>query len=96
VRDLSSLDDLANELERVEQKQDELAKKQVRQLLDEPFSEDVDQSHQSKSVVTVQNDQFCGQVCRDDRSSKILYVSLVTRAGWDDRKGWRLADKFSI
>lgn len=96
VQDLSSLDALAAELERAEARQDELAKREVRELLDEPFRQEADQRHGGAEVRTIRNDQFYGQVCLDTRSSKILYCSMVVQDGWDERRGWKLADRFTI
>jgi len=98
VRDLSNIDDLCAELESVEARQEELARKQVREMLDDQFERDQEQSagHASADIVTIRNDQFFGQVATDQTSGKVLYASMVVADGWDARKGWKLASRFDI
>jgi len=98
VRDLSNLDDLCTELESVESKQDELVRRQVRQLLDDQFQQDQEQraGHAQADIVTIRNDQFFGQVATDQTSGKVLYASMVVSDGWDERKGWKLTQRFEI
>lgn len=97
VVDLTSIDGIVAALETAESKQDELAKRTVRQLLDVPFSEEVQERGRAQTLITtVRNEQFTGQIATDETSSKVLYVSLVVASAWDAKKGWRLAEEFDI
>jgi len=98
VQDLSNLDDLCSALEHVEAEQEELARRQVRQLLDDQFQEDQEQraGHARADIVTIRNDQFFGQVATDQTSGQVLYASMVVSDGWDERKGWKLSKRFDI
>lgn len=96
VVDLSDINSLCEALEQADSKQDDLAKQQVRELLEDNFSETQVDTKAKTSIKTLKNDQFFGQVAVDQSSEKVLYVSLVVNEGWDEKRGWRLAKSFDI
>ena len=98
VVDLSDMDSLCDALEDADRKQDELVRKQVRQLLDDDFQQETEQraGHARAEIRTIRNDQFYGQVAMDQTNGGILYASLVVADGWDDRKGWKLRSRFEL
>jgi len=98
VVDFSDMDSLCDALEDVEKKQDELVRKQVRELLDDEFQQETEQraGHARAEIRTIRNDQFYGQVAMDQTNGSILYASMVVADGWDDRKGWKLRSRFEL
>ncbi len=98
VVDMSDMDSLCDALEDADKRQDELVKKQLRQLLDDDFSQETEQraGHARAEIRTIRNEQFYGQVAMDQTNGGILYASLVVADGWDDRKGWKLRSRFEI
>jgi hypothetical protein len=96
IVDLSDMDSLCEALEKADEKQDDLAKQQVRDLLEDDFSETKVETEAKTALKTLKNDQFFGQVAVDQNSEKVLYVSLVVNEGWDEKRGWRLAKSFDI
>lgn len=98
VVDLSDMDSLCAALEDADNKQDELVRKQVRELLDDEFQQESEQraGHARTEIRTIRNDQFYGQVAMDQTNGGILYASLVVADGWDDRKGWKLRSRFEL
>ncbi len=96
IVDLSDMDSLCEALEKADSKQDDLAKQQVRGLLEDDFNETKVETKAKTALKTLKNDQFFGQVAVDETSEKVLYVSLVVNEGWDEKRGWRLAKSFDI
>jgi len=96
VVDLSTMESLCAALEAADAKQDDLAKQQVRDLLEDTFDEAKVETKEKTSLKTLKNDQFFGQVAVDQTSEKVLYVSLVVNEGWDEKRGWRLAKSFDL
>ncbi len=98
VVDVSDMDSLCDALEDADKRQDELVKKQLRQLLDDEFTQETEQraGHARAEIRTIRNEQFYGQVALDQTNGSILYASLVVADGWDDRKGWKLRNRFEL
>jgi len=97
VDDLTNMDALCDALESADQQQDELVRKQVRDLLDTPFHKETEQGRSTVArLTTIRNDQFFGQIASDTNTDSILYASMVMSEGWDPRKGWKLTRAFQI
>ncbi len=94
---LTNMDALVDALEDVENQQEELARRRVRQLLDDPFEKDTERTTSTVAkLTTIRNDQFFGQIASDTNTDSILYASMVMADGWDARKGWKLTKAFQI
>jgi len=93
-RGLGSLEDLEREIERAEAEEDKRVREIVRELLDDPFSDKVEDTMNGYDIVSLENDQFNGQVLRKSRS--IVYASMFTKAKWAKDAPWNRASKFAI
>ena len=96
VRSSSNLIDLREALKEARQKDEEIAKERIREMIDDPFTLS-DQENQAPFVLhTVNNPQFLGQVVRE--GELVLYASLITKGAWASEANtkWREAKAFRL
>ena len=94
VRKVSTLDDLMDALEEVRLKEEEKAKKIIRDFIDDKFTIKSEDSMGDLEISTLSNRQFAGQVIFD--SEKIIYGSLFTKKSWAKNAKWHAAEEFAI
>lgn len=91
---IKTLEDLKAALKAAEGKEDEFAKKAIRDLLDMPFEVKAEERTAGYTVSTAEQDQFIGQIVHD--KNIIAYASLLLRKGWGKKSKWKMAKAFSI
>lgn len=93
---VSTLDDLEAELDKAESVQDEIAKKCVRDLIDEKFKVESDERVKPYDRMTISNKQFVGQIIMDTDVESIVYSSLITKNKWFEKQNWFTSKAFDI
>jgi len=78
--DVSSIEDLEMAFEAAIEKEEELVRTTIRDLLNEPFSVHAQERVNKMDVETVRNKQFYGQVIRE--GDYCVYASLVCNEDW--------------
>jgi len=91
---IESLNDLRKALGEAEEREAEIARKTIRELLDEPFYYEEEERLEKYTLETVSNSQFIGQLVRD--GDRVCYLSLITRDEWRKKKEWDMAEPFAI
>ena len=90
-----SLDDVRAALKEVKEAEEAAAKASIRELLDEPFEVEKEESLNDLSLETVGNAQFKGQIIRD-KESFVTYASLFASQSWIQTSKRSAASAFSI
>lgn len=91
---IENIDELSKEMRKANKKQSELANKAVRELLDDEFHVEHDETESSIEIEKVENNQFIGQYVKS--GEKILYVSLASKQKWLRNIDWIKAKEFNI
>ena len=91
---IKTLEDLKAALKDAESREEEFAKTALRELLDKPFQVSEEDSTDGYSVSSIKHEQFIGEIVHD--GDVIAYASLLTRATWSKKSGWKKAKAFSI
>ncbi|MCB9639141.1 MAG: hypothetical protein H6728_12675 [Myxococcales bacterium] len=91
---IRSLDDLAQALEEAEAKEEEIARAEVRRLLDLPIQTTQESTTQGLDIETLQSETFLGQLIRD--KERVCYASLFLSKQARRRQAWKDAPSFSI
>lgn len=98
TKGVNSLYKLKKALEEAEAKERENAAEAVRKLIEDDFKESKDDTllvdGARLEIVTLSNDQFCGQIVRE--GERISYASMVTKANWQGKRAWEEAKEFKI
>lgn len=93
--DLEDLEALKQALEDLQSQDAAWAREQIKELLNEPFTLEPEQSLGDYQLYTVNNRQFLGQVVQHP-SGRMPYASLIVRREWLVSKAWQRAQSFSI
>lgn len=94
AENINTLQDLEEAIKKAKQKQEDIAHKKVRELVDNTFAVETEEKLEGFEVNTIENIQFVGQVIRDH--DKVCYISLVTSQNWVKNQAWYKAPAFSI
>lgn len=92
--DVSSLENIQDELNRVEDAESTAVRTLVRNIVTDEFDITDEPESNGLSVQTLNNKTFTGQIVRDD--DKIVYTSLITKKKWFKNQEWFEAKEFSI
>ncbi|MHC9544320.1 MAG: DUF6569 family protein [Vulcanimicrobiota bacterium] len=91
---IRSFNDLRKALADAEEKEAEIARRTIRELMDEPFYYEEEEKLEKYTMETVGNSQFVGQLVRD--GDRVCYLSLITSDEWRKKKEWETAKPFVI
>lgn len=98
TKGVNTLAKLKKSLEEAEAKERENAATAVRKLIEDDFKESKEDSFSidgaKLDLVTLKNDQFCGQMVRE--GDRISYASMVTTQNWQGKRAWEEAREFKI
>lgn len=91
---IASLDDLEKALGEAEEEEDKRTKKLVRDLVDDEFQMEKEESVAGLNILTLRHKQFLGQVIKDDE--RIVYGSFIACKKWVKNAAWYRAPAFRI
>ena len=91
---VNNISDITKALNVANIKQQEMAKKVVRELLDSDFTESSDEQVDGVEISKLENGQFIGQCVKN--GARIPYVSLTSKEKWLKTEDWVRAKDFNI
>jgi hypothetical protein len=93
---IKTLDDLESQLNLTENMQKERVSKIVRDLIDDNFTEELDETLMGAKTqrLNLKHKQFIGQAIKEGES--IVYASLVATNDWIKNEKWHTAEEFKI
>ena len=89
-----TMDELMEELIRVQKQETEIVKGTLRDFIKEDFSVEDDEEMVNMKTSTISNQQFKGQIIQ--KGVKVVYASLFTTEDWWRNKDWHSAKDFKI
>jgi hypothetical protein len=92
--DVTTLEDVLNSLNEASEKEFELAKNKIRDLLADPFKREFEERVDGLVVETLSHDQLYGQIIQEE--GNVLYASLIVKHMWSKTAKWREAKPFQI
>lgn len=93
-QNINSLQDLKEALEQADRAHYRAATRVIDKLLDNEFNIDDDEGCADFRHLTLNNDQFVGQIIVD--GERVCYASLITKKDWHKNADWRAADEFTL
>ncbi len=94
ITGITTFDQLEKELTKTELSQKDKVAEIVRDLIDEEFVSEVDETTNNNVRIHVKNTQFLGQIISEDKA--IIYFSLIANNGWVKNSKWHKAKEFTI